>query len=83
METILAGLPFWYMAMIVIAVALIPGVLLIFLIDLIHGALHERRMRRTRVTLIKGFRPTPHDRMPIVDIKFRRMDDNDTRGLPL
>ena len=82
METILAGLPFWYMAMIIIAIALIPGVLLIFLIDLIHGALEARRMRRIRVTLIKGFRPTPHDRMPIVDIKFRTMDDNDTRGLP-
>ena len=82
METILSGLPFWYMAIIIIAVALIPGVLLIFLIDLIHGALEARRMRRVRVTLLKGFRPTPHDRMPIVDMKFRTMDDNDTRGLP-
>jgi ABC-type microcin C transport system permease subunit YejE len=65
METILSGLPFWYMAMIVIAVAFLPGVLLIFLIDLIHGALEARRMRRTRVTLIKGFRPLPYDRQPI------------------
>lgn len=71
METILAGLPFWYMALIVLAVAFLPGVLLIFLIDLIHGALHERRMRRTRVNLIKGFRPLPHDRQPI---KFKEFN---------